>query len=437
MKKFSHLNALRCILTVAAAMAFIGPAHAGPKQIQNSVEPAILRLSPTGRLAPEKRLNLSIGLPLRNEAALDSLLGQLYDPASANYRHYLTPQQFVAQFAPSISDYQTVANFFGTNGFAVVERPDRMVLDVSGPSADVERVFHLTMRTYQRPKGKRSFFGPDRAPSLDLSVPILHISGLDNYAVKRAKIIKENTANAGTEARRPRQQGSGSGPDGGYMGEDFRAAYIPGVSLTGAGQSVGLLEFDTYYPSDVAYYEGLAGVSVPLKTVSVDGGVSSPGSGNDEVSLDIDVAMSIAPALAQIVLYEAPTNASWEDILDVMANDTGDGVKQFSCSWGNDAPGAPDLTAEDIFKQMAAQGQSFYNASGDGDAFLGGIPFPAESTNIVQVGGTTLTTTGPGGPWIYETTWDWGGQVGGNNSSGVSGGISENFSIPPWQQGID
>ena len=71
---------------------------------------------------------------------------------------------------------------------------------------------------------------------------------------------------------------------------------------------MGLLEFDTYYPSDISSYERLAGVSVPLTTVPVDGGVSSPGSGNDEVSLDISVAMSIAPGLSKIVVYEAPAN---------------------------------------------------------------------------------------------------------------------------------
>jgi subtilase family serine protease len=428
------------VLAVAMAAAFCLPALAGPQSIQRSVPPAVSHLSATGRLAAETLLNLSIGLPLRNEAALNSLLAQLYDPVSPTYRHYLTPQQFAEQFAPSPSDYQTAANFFGTNGFTVVQHPDRMVLDVSGSVANVERVFHVTMRTYQHPKENRTFFSADSVPSLDLSVPILHVSGLDNYALKRSKIVKETTvkrsASPAGQTKTPHQIGSGSGPSGGYMGNDFRAAYIPGVSLNGAGQTVGLLEFDTYYPSDVSYYESLAGVSVPLKTVPVDGGVSSPGSGNDEVSLDIDIAMSIAPALDQIVIYIGATNASWEDVLDAMANDTNDSPKQFSCSWGDDSPGAPDLTAENIFKQMETQGQSFYNAAGDGDAFVGGIPFPAESTNIVQVGGTTVTTTGPDGPWIYETTWDWGGQVGADNSAGSSGGVSANFGIPPWQQGI-
>jgi len=440
-KQVSLIKAAHWTVVIALAAAFCTPAHAenaGPQFLQGSVPPVIPHLSASGRLTAETRLNLSIGLPLRNESALDNLLRQLYDPASLNYRHYLTPQQFIGQFAPSASDYQTVANFFGTNGFTVVEHSDRMVLDINGSVADVERVFHLTIRTYRHPTENRTFFGPDSVPSLNLSVPILHISGLDNYALKRSKIIKKPLLKP--SANTAHQIGSGSGPEGAYMGNDFRAAYIPGVSLTGAGQTVGLLEFDDYYPSDVSSYESLAGVSVPLTTVPVDGGISSPGSGNDEVSLDIDVTMSIAPGLSKIVVYEAPQTNSWEDILDAMANDTVNSPKQFSCSWGNSAPDAPDLTAENIFKQMDAQGQSFFNASGDGDAFVGGIPFPSESTNITEVGGTTVTTTGPGGAWVSETTWNWGGVAPGffsaDSSSGVSGGISENFSIPYWQQGM-
>ncbi|HEY1788212.1 MAG TPA: protease pro-enzyme activation domain-containing protein [Verrucomicrobiae bacterium] len=452
--KTEAFSAARWTLAIAVAVAMSTSARAqsagvpaialvtaGQQVLQNSRPAAISHLSASGRLPTDTRLNLSVGLPLRNESALDTLLGQLYDPASPNYRHYLTRQQFIEQFAPSATDYQTVANFFGTNGFTVVQHPDRMVLDVSASSANVERVFHLTMRNWQHPAEPRTFFAPDRAPSLDLNVPILHISGLDNYAIKKSKIIKETAAkpsasNSG-QAKSPRQSGSGSGPDGGYMGNDFRAAYIPGVSLTGTGQTVGLLEYDGFYQSDITTYEGLAGVSVPETIVPVDGGVDSPGDGDDEVSLDIEVAMSVAPGLSQIVVYEAPGTASWEDILDAMANDTVNSPKQFSCSWGDSSPDVPNVTAENIFKQMEAQGQSFYDAAGDGDSFYGGIPFPAESTNIVEVGGTTVTTTGPGGPSISETVWNWGGNALGDSSIGGSGGISENYSIPPWQQGIN
>src|SRR5262249_52881546 len=109
--------------------------------------------------------------------------------------------------------------------------------------------------------------------------------------------------------------------------------------------------------------------------------------------------------------------------------------RQVSCSWG--WGGGLNATTEQIFQQMAAQGQSFFDASGDSDAFLPGQvddPFypgtPAYSTNITVVGGTTLQTVSPGGAWASETVWNWGG------GSGSSGGISLSNTIPVWQQGI-
>ncbi len=424
------------VLTAAFFSGTAGAQTAGKQLLQNSLPPVVSHLSPIGRLPEGTSLHLAIGLPLRNENALDHLLQQIYDPASPNFHHYLTPEQFNEQFGPTETDYQTVENFFENNGFKVTAHGDHRLLDVSGSAADIERVFHVTMRTYQHPTENRTFFSADAAPSLDLSVPILHVSGLDNYSLIRPRIALKKSLNHLAKTTAPR---SGSGPEGMYLGNDLRAAYLPGVSLTGAGQTLGLLEFDGYYSNDITTYENDAGLSpVTLTNVPVQGGVSTPGSGNVEVALDIEIAMSIAPGLSKIVVYEAPNNSSYfDDILQTMADDTNNSPQQFSCSWGATSPGAPDTTAEGYFKQMDVQRQSFFNAAGDSDAFVGGVPFPSESTNIMQVGGTTLTTSGPGGAWVQETTWNWGGNHEGNSSIGTCGGISDNFGIPYWQQGIN
>jgi subtilase family serine protease len=380
-----------------------------------------------GRFPGTNRLNLAIGLPLRNEEALDNLLQQIYDPASPNFRQYLTPEQFTEMFGPTEQDYQAVIDFAKTNGLTVTGMSaNRVLLDVSGSVADIEKAFQVTMRTYQHPKENRMFYAPDAEPSVDLAVPILHISGLDNFELPHPKLKIEPAAQ--TAGMTPK---AGSGPGNAYMGNDFRAAYVPGVSLNGAGQTVGLLQFDGYYSSDIAAYESQAGLpSVTLVNVAVDGGVSTPGSGNGEVCLDIEMVISMAPGISKIIVYEAPNPSPWPDLLNRMASDNL--AKQISCSWGG---GSADPTSEGIFKQMAAQGQSFFNASGDSDAFTGSITFPSDSTNITQVGGTTLTTTGPNGSYVSETVWNWGLDQG--SYVGSSGGISTYYPIPGWQQGIN
>ncbi|HZF01580.1 MAG TPA: protease pro-enzyme activation domain-containing protein [Methylomirabilota bacterium] len=415
------------VISFAGSSAF---AQAPRKILRDSVPAIVSHLTPIGRLPSTNHLNLAIGLPLRNQAALDEFLRQLYDPGSTNYHKYLAPQEFAERFGPTEQDYQAVKNFAEVNGLTIASTSsNRVVLDVEGSVSDIERAFKITLRVYQHPAELRTFYAPDVEPSVDANLPVLSVSGLDNFALPHPKNLipqKKTSADATPQA--------GSGPSGTYAGHDFRAAYLPGVTLDGSGQSVALLEFDGYYSNDIASYEntyGLPGMS--LTNVAVDGGVGNPGSGNSEVALDIEMAIAMAPGLSKVIVYEAPNTSPWPDILNRMANDNS--ARQISCSWGDTSPGSPDPTSEQIFKQMVAQGQSFFNASGDSDAFTSGIPFPSESTNITQVGGTTLTTARPGGSWSSETVWNWGRQQG--SYVGSSGGISQNYSIPIWQQGIN
>ena len=224
----------------------------------------------------------------------------------------------------------------------------------------------------------------------------------------------------------------GSGPGGSYMGSDFRKAYVPGTTLNGSGQIVGLLQFDGYHASDITTYEGLAGLpNVPLENVLLDGFDGSAGGNNDEVCLDIETSISMAPGLSKVVLFEGYNPDS---ILSSMAARSE--IKQFSASWGYGI----DATTEGLYQQLALQGQTFLNASGDGDAWLGPIPFGClEDSNITLVGGTTLTMNGTGSSYSSEKVLNWGYNGTPWNPDGYfgsSGGISTRIGIPIWQQGI-
>ncbi len=389
----------------------------GQQALHGHIPAAVVALKPMGRLAGTNRLDLAIGLPLRNGDKLAQLLRQISDPVSPNFRHYLTPAQFTEQFGPTEEDYEAVAAFATAHGLKVsVRHPNRMLLDVNGAVADIERALYVKMQVYQHPTEARTFYAPDSEPSLDLATPVLNVGGLDNYVVPHPclrPMLEEATPAL-----------TGSGPGGAYVGNDFRAAYVPGVTLRGTGQTVGLLEFDSgYYQSDITAYETLAGLpNVPVSSVLLDGYGGGPGDGNDEVSLDIEMAISMAPGLNGVLVYEG---SATDDILNRMATDNL--AKQIGASWTYPI----DATSEQIFLQFAAQGQSFFNASGDSDAYTGAVPTPADDPNIMIVGGTTLTTTGPGGAWVSETVWNWGNEYGPNYAGiGGGGGISTVYPIP-------
>jgi subtilase family serine protease len=365
------------------------------------------------RIPRSTHLNLAIGLPLRNQDGLDLLLQQLSDPASPNYHQYLTPEQFTEQFGPTEEDYKALIDFAESNGLVVTAtHPNRTILDVSGAAADIENAFHVNMLSYWHPV-RGAFYAPDREPSLDFDIQTLDISGLDNFELPRPMALETIPLTQTTPFV------SGSGPAGLFIGKDFRAAYAPGVTLTGAAQTLGLLEFDGFYASDVQANFKQAGLTaVPTQTVLLDGVSGAPGKGNIEVTLDIMMAAYMAPGLSKVMVYEG---SNPNDILNRMATDNL--AQQLSSSWGFSPINA---TTEQIFKQYIAQGQSFFQASGDSGAYKGSIMPPSDDPNVTVVGGTSLTTAGSAGPWQSESTW-----------SGSGGGISASYPIPSYQQGLN
>ncbi|MGD0258926.1 MAG: choice-of-anchor tandem repeat GloVer-containing protein [Verrucomicrobiota bacterium] len=428
----------------AAWLAEGTPARAGERQtLQGHVPPAVGRLPALERLASTNRLELVIGLPLRNREALAGLLGQLYDPASRGYRQYLTPGEFAERFGPTPEDYEAVIAYAKANSLRVTgTHPNRTLVDMSGAVGDIEKTFQVRLHVYQHPTEGRTFYAPDVEPSLDLAVPVLAVSGLDNYALPRpASQAAFSFRKISEAAPNAEPWGTGAGPRGTFIGRDFRAAYAPGVGLDGAGQAVGLLEFDGYFTSDVLAYENLAGLpNVTVTNVLVDGFSGQPGGNNVEVALDIDMAICMAPGLSRVIVYEAAPGSNPYDLLNRMATDTNNlgqpVARQLSSSWS--WPASPTAAQEQIFQQLAAQGQSFFQASGDYGAYCGACaPYPpTDSTNITVVGGTSLTTSAPGGAWLSETVWNAGRQPNGTYV-GSGGGSSTNYAIPNWQQGVD
>src|ERR1035437_6571037 len=316
-------------------------AQAAQRQaLKGHVPLAVGHLQSLGRLAGTNHLNLVIGLPLRNRESLTGLLGQIYDPASPYYHQYLTPADFADRFGPTPQDYEAVMAFAKANGLRVTgTHANRTLINVSGAAGDIERTFQVRLHTYQHPTEGRTFYAPDAEPSLDLAVPVLTVSGLDNFA------LPHSASPAGFLFRKSAELAAsavpamaGSGPRRYLLGRDFRTAYAPGVALDGSGQAVGLLEFDGYYTSDVVAYENLAGLpNVTLTNVLVNGFSDPPGRDNIEVTLDIAMALSMAPGLSKVIVYEAPSGSNPSDILNRMATDTNSlgqpAARQLSSSW--------------------------------------------------------------------------------------------------------
>jgi subtilase family serine protease len=155
---------------------------------------------------------------------------------------------------------------------------------------------------------------------------------------------------------------------------------------------------------------------VPAKTKLTPGG---------EGTLDVEAVLSLAPA-AQVVAF-----VGWPNPTAIYTNMTdNDDIKQFTSSWfwynGT-------TTDQNLMLQLAAQGQSFFQATGDSGSYppktfakcvsgsMDDRTFPA----ITLVGGTDLSMSGKGTTYTGETAW-----------GGSSGGYIECNPLPAYQAGI-
>jgi kumamolisin len=307
-----------------------------------------------------------------------------------------------------------------------------MLVNASGSVATVEQAFGVTIDNYTL--GNRTVYAPTTAPTVPdtLGSAILNISGLDDVAqFQHAALVQ------------PGSPEIGSGPAGGYTPTELRTAYDANSLLnngdTGAGQTTALFELDGYNPSDIATYRSTYNLGAGIySNVLIDGATATPGSNAIEVELDMEVMSAIAPDATQKI-YIAPNsiigvNDAYNQIV------TDDQAKVTSISWSSceSETGPAELsTLDNIFMEGAAQGQSFFAASGDSGAYCADNPTmldvnsPADDPNVVGVGGTTLNLASDG-TYSSETAWGIASE-----GEGGGGGISAQFTRPAYQTGTN
>jgi hypothetical protein len=475
--------------------ASTGHPDAAPAMVRlpGHVLPALSKATilPSEPNSGSKPITLTIVLRRDDQADFESYLHEIHNPHSKNFHKYLTQQEIANRFGPSRADYDSVLAYLHANGFKLVSgSANRLTLTVRGSFSDAARAFNMRMGNY-RIDG-RVFYANEDDPALPYPIAskVSSITGLSNLAQPHharnfvAAIFgcvsdqiavisswgqctyKEGKAPAGNPM--PSQFDFAACVNTVKNGNTYQAnticevippvpaavarsphslnaskAAVASASIDGSGQTIGVLEFDTFIQSDVANYLSLLGSSPTeidqLSKVDVDGGIAAPGSGEDEVLLDVDTTLTLAPG-AQTVVYDAPFAgiSSFVDIFNKMVDDK---VTIISNSWTacEDQVSKADAQALDtIFQNAGAAGISVLNGSGDdGSTCLDGsvntIGVPADSPNATAVGGSS-EVPGPALTYGPETWWN---DTSTNPPAGLGGfGLSKYFSAPAYQSGL-
>ncbi|MEO8972850.1 MAG: protease pro-enzyme activation domain-containing protein [Ktedonobacteraceae bacterium] len=449
-----RLAVVMAMLVVACASVISIRLMAQAKQdrpfvLQGQYVPLTAHAQLLGAASGQQQLNLSIGLQLRNQQELDTLLSDMYNPRSSMYHHFLTPQEFNDEFGPTVEQQQQVANYLHSQGLTIQSiSPNGLLIDASATVSQAEAAFRVAINNYHL--GANTFYANATAPTIPsaLSSLIASIGGLDNSVrmhplLRRMspQVNKSGKLGSGTQLAHsmPEATVSGFGPPD--LTGAYDAATLQQAGDAGNNQTVAVFELDGYQSSDITQYLQNYNLSSPsISNVLVDGYNGAAGAGAIEVELDIEVVAAMAPKANQVV-YEGPN--STQGVNDTYNKIVTDNKAQvMTVSWGEceTASGASELqTLDSIFKQGAAQGISMYAAAGDSGAYDCNdtnlaVDSPASDPYITGVGGTNLQLNG--GAYGSESVWS--NPTDTQNSpegSGGGGGISNTFALPTWQTG--
>ncbi|HEX4608679.1 MAG TPA: S53 family peptidase, partial [Urbifossiella sp.] len=240
-------------------------------------------------------------------------------------------------------------------------------------------------------------------------------------------------------------QSEGATPDGspapvGLTPAQIRGAYgfnavtFGTVTGNGAGQTIAIVDaYDPHFvssssasflSSDLHLFDTAFGLPDPAFTkVNQTGGTSYP-AGNTgwgtEIALDVEWAHAAAPG-ANILLVEANSSGYADLFAAVNYAKSVAGVSVVSMSFGG-GEFSGETSYDSTFTTPAGHaGVTFVAATGDGGAPGG---YPAYSSRVLAVGGTTLKLTAAG-DYGTETGW----------ASGT-GGDSPFEPIPAYQAGL-
>ena len=455
-----------------------------------------------GALAEGERtqgLTATISLRLRDADGAEALVRQIHAPGSAQYLHFLTPEQFRERFAPTAAQRERVAARLRGLGLSVAEASSSSTLRVSGPAAAFERAFATTLHRYA--SATQAYRAPSTppVPPADIAALVEAVTGLDERPALHTNHRRAPAALAEAPRFSPRAPAAGTAhPIGHWTVGDFASYYdvapLYAQGIQGQGRTLGIIAFAALTPSDVFGYWKEVGLDVDpqrLRIVDVDGGPGAPSdaAGSDETTLDVGQAGGLAPA-ARVVVYQAPnTDQGFVDVF-AAAIDANE-AETLSTSWGewewldnranslvSDPHGGHaegSLRALHLLLlQAALQGQTVIAAAGDAGAydandgdgrvppnltFALSVDAPGSDPFIVSAGGTTLAGTqtfevGAGQPPVVvtipeERAWGWDylqplcdalGQdpiACGILPAGGGGGVSVVFKRPFYQVGLD
>jgi subtilase family serine protease len=383
------------------------------------------------------QVSFRVYLNTPNEAAAQAYAASVSNPNSAQYKHYLTPAQVKAQFAPSDATVSSIRNWLTSAGFSIGDVPsNNLYVQATGSAAQINSAFSTQLGEYKvGGTTLRSTSGNVSVPS-NIASSVLGVLGLaqsksvavpnhttgnaTNDAISNStKVISNATANTPAVVAPPAGFRNAQ-PCGAYYGQKVdttdpayngqQLPYAPcgynpsqlraadgiagavSAGIDGHGQTVAIVDAfgsPTLY-QDAAQYAKRNDPSHPLQASQYKQDVAPPTPGQEdpsqcdaagwygEQSLDVEAVHAMAPGAH--ILFEGAADCQ-DDSLDAAVNKVVAGhlaniISNSYLDLGEDLPTEDIQAFNQIAVQAVMEGIGLYFSSGDDgdDAIQLGTP---------------------------------------------------------------
>ncbi len=410
--------------------------------VDESPAPAAMRL---------ERMLLLLAPSAAQRQALTTELENQQNPASPEYRHWLTPAAYADAYSNSAADVAAVSAWLQSQGFQVAPLPaSRGWIEFSGTVAQVEQAFHTQIDSAVTAGGTRAVLAQGISVPAALMPLVQGLVSLDGVlsmpaltapqpvAVSAAELAAETSPNH-VEALTPQLAAQLLHLD---------ALYAAGVD--GRGESIAIAARSNVNSQDVAAFRaafGRRGEPATPPTVIPNG--PDPGLTGDqaEATLAASWADAAAPG-AQIVLVPAATTTA-TDGLDLSLAAIVDQAPAHTVAVGYSACEAALSQAHQdfytaLYRQAAAEGIAVIAAAGDSGpsaCHLAGSDAPVSSGYGVNALASTPWNTavgvaafGPAGPVAGISALSaWSPASATDPAYASGGGSSLLYTAPGWQ----
>jgi kumamolisin len=181
-------------------------------------------------------MEVDVLVKMRDPGGLVKYAQSASNPKSANYRHFLSPQDIADRYGASPTDYKTAADYFKKLGMRVGMWPQRETLAVTGTLKQLTAAFGTNFGYFRY--GREVVVAPMQTPHFSRAIPVTAVLHLSSYNPAHRYYLRGVYSHF-----------AGYSPQMLASGFDYAGAYAEGY--TGAGINAGINGTGPISPADV------------------------------------------------------------------------------------------------------------------------------------------------------------------------------------------